>query len=354
MNRIFFMTSKGKNSNTWSTTVLKDAVALVCRLQNIISFQIAGALQQTLNEFLEPTYQLTLMILLSIGTELFMRIFRKNLTLHILHQTVVIQVGQSLLAFLASINTTFVASQQYQTQCIKWLLQTISLCLPAFLSTQMSQSDYIQNAISVYLYQYTDATSNIVVSIDIGVPPFFIAIVAILLSLQWPKLLNPAKIYTYFYKAFQMLLVELIMFTITDNLQNVSENSKFLLQIYVLFAIDFINEVKSNTLSEVRGYAIWRISKQITDMDMNILDLATSMSVSILLFIGRRLGTLMHISSSSMSLHTLTEIIFMSTTNLLLYPVVTKSGQTFDEHILRVMFLTTAAHTIENMLRSYE
>ena len=256
-----------------------------------------------------------------------------------------------MLAFLGSFYITYNLSEQVLAKSTTWLLQTMSLCLPAFLSTQMSSNEYIQNALSVYLYQYTNATSNTVVRLDTGVPPIFISILAILFSIWWPPVSNKVRVYAYFYKAFQMLIVELMLFSITDRLHGVLESTKFLLQVFILFTIDFINEIKSNTLTEVRGYAIWRVSRQISSMNLSILDVSTSMSLSILLFIARRLGILLKISSSSMSLHTMTEIIFMSTTNLLLDPVVTNKGQTFDEHILRIMFLSTAAQTIENILR---
>ena len=87
------------------------------------------------------------------------------------------------------------------------------------LSSTLRRNTYISNAVTVFLYQYTAATRNVVTLINLGVSPVYIAVLCVLLALRlhvWQNVQvreDIVSLYMYYLKAFHMLVVELLLFS---------------------------------------------------------------------------------------------------------------------------------------------
>lgn len=338
---------------TWHADLVSDLMTVVRRLQTVISFQIADVLQKMLNQWLSSLYLFFAILLFCCVVEFVVR-YGKLKSLSILQRVGVIQVGQSLLQLISEVQDINV---KYQTlaNCVGWLLRTATLCVPAMLYSDVRTNEYVDNAIRVYLYQYTDATREFVLNINFGLPPLYLAVLGVLLSMRaksWKG--QQSRLYEYFYKAFHMLTVDLVLSSIETSTSGSSDYLKILLQAVVVLSIDAINQVQEDMLTEIRSYAIWRIAKQLFDLNVSALDLTSTVGISLMIFVARRVLESRLTSVMSQYLHTIVEILFLTSINLILQPVVSSHATTQLDHMLLVLVIATTAHTIEMLVMTSE
>ena len=330
----------------WHVDLLRDLVTVVRRLQTVISFQIAEVLQQMLNQWLRSLYLFFAVLLFCCLLEVLVR-YSGLQSLQIMRRVGVIQIGQCLLQLVSEIQEMSVHSQAL-ANCVGWLLRTATLCVPAMLYRDVRTNEYIENAIRVYLYQYTAATREFVLEINFGLSPVFLAVLGVLLSMRghaWKQ--KQSELYAYFYTAFHMLTVDLVLVSIQKSTSGSTDYIKILMQAVVVLAIDALNGVHEQMLSEIRSYAIWRIAKQLFDLNVSALDLTSTIGMSLLLFVARRLLQKRLSSIMSQYLHTIIEIMFLTSINLVLQPIVNMHTNTHHDHVLLVLVIATAAQSLE-------
>lgn len=334
---------------TWHVDLVSDLITVVRRMQTVISFQIADVLQRMLNQWLSSLYLFFAILLFCCVIEFVVR-YGKLKSLSILQRVGVIQVGQSLLQLISEVQDINV---KYQTlaNCVGWLLRTATLCVPAMLYSDVRTNDYVDNAIRVYLYQYTDATREFVLNINFGLPPLYLAVLGVLLSMRakaWKG--RQSQMYAYFYKAFHMLTVDLVLSSIETSTSGSTDYLKILLQAVAVLSIDAINQVQEDMLSEIRSYAIWRIAKHLFDLNVSVLDLTSTLGISLMIFVARRVLESRLTNVMSQYLHTMVEILFLTSINLILQPVVSSYANTQLDHVLLVLVIATTAHTVETLV----
>ena len=334
-------------AQAWHAGLVGDAMTVVRRLQTVISFQVADVLQLMLNRWLDQLHLFAAVVLFCLLTECVIR-YGKLESLSMLRRVGVIQLGQSLLELISDIQRVSVSSQAL-ANCVGWLLRTATLCVPAMLYADVRANEYVANAITVYLYQYTASTREFVLDLNFGLPSVYLAALCVLLSMRaqlWKQ--QHSNLYVYFFKAMHMLIVELVLSSISASTVNSPDYAKVLLTAVAIVAIDAINMSNNEMLSEIRGYAIWRIAKQLFDLDAAELDFMSTLGLSLLIFVARRCVEHLLTDELSRYMHTAVEILFLTSINLILQPIVNSHTHTHADHVLLVLIVATAAQAVEH------
>jgi len=346
------------NHLSWSEGLRRDGVQLSSRLQTIIRFQIASDLQGFLDDVFDVQMQILFIIVLIVALEFSVR--KLHLTsLALLRAVVVIQSGQILLTYIDHIDRKEPHSSYPRTFVTSWLITTASLCIPGMLTHSIQNDSYVSNAITVFLYQYTDATRDIVTVVDLGVSPLYIAMLCVVLSVRlrfWN--LQQSKgtkhqhhsMYLYFFTAFHMLVVELLLFSIQNLTLHLNSFLQVLLQMIAILTIDSLNQ--NHLLEEVRGYAIWRVSRMLLTLkfdEMQNLDAVMTSAVATLIYLSRRIPFIHSMYTSAQSLHTLSEIVFLASMNLILRPITSQTNGNVQVQLLLILFISTIAQSVEHV-----
>ena len=134
---------------------------------------------------------------------------------------------------------------------------------------------------------------------------------------------------------------------------HLSGYAQLMLQFIAVLAIDTVNT--RHQLEEVRGYAIWRVSRlllQIDNTDLPALDAMLTAGIAMLLFISRRLPFVHSMYQSTQSLHTVIEILFLSSISLILRPITSTGNPRDSFNLLRILFVSTIAQSIEHFVQA--
>lgn len=342
---------------SWQAGMRSDGVQISQRLQTVIRFQIASTVQSILDATLAPQIQLQAVAVVIVGTEFCVDRLKLS-SLASLRAVAVIQSGQCILTYLDTIDQHDTSSHS-SSKLTSWLIATCSLCIPGMLSSSLRHNTYISNAVTVFLYQYTAATRHVVTMINVGLSPIYIAALCVLLALRlrvWQDTevrTDIVSLYVYYFKAFHMLVVELLLFSIADMMSYLSGYAQLIVQFIVVLSIDAVNT--GHLLDEVRGYAIWRVSRlllQVDDADLPSLDAMLTAGMAMLLFISRRLPMIHSMYQSTHSLHTVIEILFLSCISLILRPITTTGNVSDTFNLLRIIFVSTIAENIEHFVQA--
>ena len=343
---------------SWSKGMRADSIQLSNRLQTIIRFQIANDLQVFLNQVLSPNMQLLGIVLLIVCTELGVR--RLNMySFTLIRAVVVIQSGQCLLQYIDSIDGDKALSAGVRVHATSWLITTAALCIPGMLNNSFQQDTYMTNAITVFLYQYTAATKDTITQIDLGISPLYIAVLCVMLAVRlqfWNEKRNrmqSTSLFVYYFKAFHMLVVELLLFSLQDVSAKFTAFSQVMIQMIVILCIDTLNQ--KHVLEEVRGYTIWRLSRLLLALKFQNfvqLDAMMTSAVAVIIFLSRRLPFVHSLYTSAQSLHTLAEIVFLTSMNLILRPIAAQNNSNVAIQLLLILFISTIAQSVEMLVRT--
>jgi len=343
---------------SWSKGMRADSIQLSNRLQTIIRFQIANDLQIFLNQILAPHMQLLAMFILIVCTELSVR--RLNMySFASIRAVVVIQSGQCLLQFIDSIDGEKTLAAGPRVHATSWLITTAALCIPGMLNSSLQNDTYMTNAVTVFLYQYTAATKDTITQIDLGISPLYVAVLCVILAMRlqyWDEKHNKTQntsLFVYYFKAFHMLVVELLLFSLQDVSSKFTAFSQVMIQMIVILCIDALNQ--NHVLEEVRGYTIWRLSRLLLALKFKNfahLDAMMTSAVAVIIFLSRRLPFVHSLYTSAQSLHTLAEIVFLTSMNLILRPIASQNNSNIAVQLLLILFISTIAQSVEMVFRS--
>ena len=197
------------------SNVISDLNRVLNRLQTVIRYTLASALQLTLNHVFEAKIQFCVVVISCINTEVMVRILNKK-WMKLLREICIIQAGQSFLTFS---NSIFYDSDTFSMQASTWLLQSSSLCILGVIlyNDKLTQAKYIQNAVYVYIYTYVDFIRDKFMKIDFGTSQFYISLLFLMISVwicRYSLSVNP--VYKYLLQAVHIMIVDMF-FTSTQN-----------------------------------------------------------------------------------------------------------------------------------------
>jgi len=297
-----------------------DAGAVLARVQAAVSFQVALVLQGSLDEIMTPAEQLAALVLLCVCVQVATMLRRVETEVpEIARGVLVVQVGQTLQALL-------VAKAQAggrEEIVVGFLLNTLGLCVPSVLelvTPRFVASAYVQNALSVWLFQYASSTRKVLAAVDFGVSPALVCLLAFLLSLGAQRLgrhsaLEALALYKYVARAWHMLLVDWLLRTVTDSgaglgqgLQIVPRHDGACIRMYYFFGY-------LSLLRDVRGYIVYRIAGELQGLGVLSQDAASALGAAAVLFCAHTgLGAL---SMRSLATSSAVEVFFVASVNVL-------------------------------------
>lgn len=269
-----------------SEQVLIDAAELVARTQATLTFQLASALQMTLLSFLDPAYTLAGVVLLCMYTECAARV-QSKMDVSIARRVLLAQLGQSLMGAIDYSLTGAAA-----TPSTGFLLRTCSLCLPSVLgsiSPTLVSNDYVQNAISAYVYSYAQKSETMLRGVDMGAPPLYLCVLSIVLSrarVLQPGL-KPWPIFTYVFQGWRMLFVDVLVRALAESAQGAPKLARTALSLALVLAVDVLGLARCGMLQDVRGYAVFKTAQQLNSIRLLELDPASTCAVAVVLLCAR-------------------------------------------------------------------
>jgi hypothetical protein len=297
-----------------SAQVRLDAGRVVQRVRTALSFQVATALQTALDAWMAPGEQLAALVLLC----LCVRAMAGFTEAEIAHEVLVVQVGQTLQGMLAYKEW---ATSSTSGLALGFLLNTLGLCLPSVLelvSPAFVASSYVQNALSVWLFQYASSTRQVLQRVDFGVSVAFVCVLAFVLSLQARKLvarLQAYALYKYVARAGHMLLVDALLGVITGSELGAVPGLRIALLAVVVLAADSLDSEGMGLMQDVRGYIVYRIAGELQGLGVLSSDGTTVLAAALLAFCAHTgLGALQLRSGLASSA---AEVCFVASANVL-------------------------------------
>jgi hypothetical protein len=297
-----------------SAQVRLDAGRVVQRVRTALSFQVATALQTALDAWMAPGEQLAALVLLC----LCVRAMAGFTEAEIAHEVLVVQVGQTLQGMLAYKEW---ATSSTSGLALGFLLNTLGLCLPSVLelvSPAFVASSYVQNALSVWLFQYASSTRQVLQRVDFGVSVAFVCVLAFVLSLQARKLvarLQAYALYKYVARAGHMLRVDALLGVITGSELGAVPGLRIALLAVVVLAADSLDSEGMGLMQDVRGYIVYRIAGELQGLGVLSSDGTTVLAAALLAFCAHTgLGALQLRSGLASSA---AEVCFVASANVL-------------------------------------
>ena len=334
-----------------SDQVLLDAAALAARTQGTVTYQIATALQSTIGSWLDPGSTLICVMLLCMYTEVAAGVFR--IDVNITRQVLLAQLGFSLMAAV-----DYALAQAAASQHASFLLRTYALCLPTVLgsvSPMMLSNDYVQNAISSYVYRYAQNSQYMIQGIDFGAPPVYLCVLSIVIA-RHPAVaqMQHNSIFTYVFQGWRLLLVDILTRSIWDSSQGAPKLARTALSLALVLAVDVLGLARWGMLQDVRGYAVFKSAQQLNSMQLMSLNEAATCAVAVVLLCTRSAAT--HVQSSmtqalSIAAHSVSDIVCVASVNALLQNIISNDNLSSPfVRFLLVCVVAVMACTIQKLL----
>jgi hypothetical protein len=211
-----------------------------------------------------------------------------------------------------------------------FLLNTLGLCVPSvleLLNPAFMASDYVQNAISVWLFQYASSTRQVLQRVDFGVSVAFVCVLAFVLSLQARQLvarLQAYALYMYVARAGHMLLVDALLGVITGSELGAVPGLRIALLAVVVLAADSLDSEGMGLMQDVRGYIVYRIAGELQGLGVLSSDGTTVLAAALLAFCAHTgLGALQLRSGLASSA---AEVCFVASANVLVASATRRSN----------------------------
>jgi hypothetical protein len=358
------------------SNVISDLNRILNRLQTVIRYTLASALQLTLNHVFEAKIQFCVVLISCINTEVMVRILNKK-WMKLLREICIIQAGQSFLTFS---NSIFYDSDTFSMQASTWLLQSSSLCILGVIlyNDKLTQAKYIQNAVYVYIYTYVNFIRDKFMKIDFGTSQFYISLLFLMLSVWICRYtLSVNAVYKYLLQAVHIMIVDMFFTSTQNKIKTWANSTQLLGQLLSLLFIDSIytqfhepdditNEsdeedknkqkqtpVHNETqllLSQVRSYALWRVARDVVLYELILFDLTTCIALAIFFFCFRQMSFIQE-HMSSKSIETISELFLLASINIALQPITNISAsQVSSVLFLKILFINIIAQYIEKIV----
>jgi hypothetical protein len=334
-----------------SEQVLTDAAALASRTQATVTYQIATALQTSIGSLLDPAYTLVGVVLLCMYTEFAAQVLRVDVS--IARRVLLAQLGLSLMGAV-----DYALVQAAATRNASFLLRTYSLCLPSVLgsvSPAMLSNDYVQNAISSYVYRYAQNSQEMLQGVDFGALPLYVCVLSVVMARHSALArIQQSSIFTYVFQGWRLLLVDVLTRSIWDSSLGAPKFARVALSLGLVLAVDVLGLARWGMLQDVRGYAVFRTAQQLNSMQLLSLDEAGSCAVALVLLCTRSAVAHLHSSMNhalSTAAHTVSDIVCVASINALLNNMI--SSEDFSSPVMQfllVSIVAVMACTIQQLL----
>jgi hypothetical protein len=339
---------------SWQQQVRADLVRVLSQMQSTISFQLSGALQNDLSAVFSGHEQLGVLLLLCLGLNV-AEIYKADVALP--RGVLVVQTGQSVLGVLSSVRGWARGSEAQVA--MGFLINTFALCLPSLLgvvSPGLVAMDYVQNAISVYLFQYATTSRELLATTDFGTSPVVFCILALALSSYFHSTTMLCKrlgesvihLYSYVFRAWHMLLIDWLLRSITASSAGAPQQLRVLLPLLLVVAVDELRLARVGTLRDVRSYTVFRVAGELQRLGMLSSDSTGCLAGALLVLCTRSVLSVLRLRARV--LDSLSQIVFVSCVNVLVQDVTTDSQDYEPEiRILRSSFLFVLAHGLQTL-----
>jgi hypothetical protein len=187
------------------------------------------------------------------------------------------------------------------------------------LSPAFMQIAYVQNALSVWLFQYASTTRQALARVDFGVSPVFLCLFVFSLTTRARRLSSSAQgieLYKYVARAWHMLLVDWVLRTLADSTLLLPHMLQVALWSMLVVIVDLLGLDSLSLMQDVRGYTVFRIAAELQRMGVLSSDAASAVGAALLFFcVHSSLGVL-HLQSRATS--SFAEVLFVACTNVIL------------------------------------
>lgn len=325
-----------------------DAARVLARVQTALSFQVATALQLALDALLAPGEQLAALVLLCVAVQAAAAI--GHLPVETVRGVLVVQVGQTLQGLLVFKDW---AAGSTQRLVQGFLLNTLGLCVPSvleLLSPRFVASPYVQNALSVWLFQYATSTREVLARVDFGVSPAIVCLLTFALSASARRPASTqeaAALYKYVARAGHMLLVDWLLRTLALSTAGAPTGLQIALLAMVIVVVDALALERLSLLRDVRGYTVYRIAGELQGMGVLSSDRASAVGAALLAFCA-------HTSLGAMKLHSrltssAAEVFFVASANVLVQSA-TSGEAMVAQQLLRAGLVCVLTYAVQAAL----
>ena len=264
--------------------VLADAAALAARTQGTVTYQIATALESSVRSLLEPADILVCVVLLSMYTEAAAHVLRVDVSIP--RRVLLAQLGVSV---MSAVDNALL--QEATSSHVRFLLRTYTLLLPSVLgavSPAMLESDYVQNAISTYVYRYAQNSQQMLQGAQLGASPVYFVVLFIVMA-RHPALQRVQKsgIFVHILQGWRLLLVDMLMRTISESTLAASKLVRAGMSLGLVLAVDVLRLARWGMLQDVRGYAVYKAAQQLYDIQLLTLTGQSTCAVAVVLLCAR-------------------------------------------------------------------
>jgi len=362
----------------WDARPLADSCQFAGRVQSALRFQVASELQRLLDRAL-PGLQVPAALLACIALQCAVRAGASSLVL--LRDTAFIQLGQCIMAASGDVEQHPGAASTLATASTVFLLRTLLLCLPplalgicAGLGIRATVADYVQGAITAYQYKYAADAGAFLQTWAVGTTPVLLGIAALRVSTGMQTATtgtktagtggagaappSPPGVLSGVYLSAHLILVDFLLYDLkhthaTAPIQLALSVLALVAMDAVMAVLDYEPESVQTTLHQIRGFALWRVSQQLIQRELKDVDVLVASCGATLLLVCRTaldLGQPSAADSHPSLVNTLSELGFMSGVQILLQPSTSNTSTNLAQHLLRVMYIATAAGYVEKAL----
>lgn len=340
----------------WATEVRADVLRVLQQLQAIVSFQLAGALQRSLDAFLSAPEQVGVLVLLWLCVRGATRVWKADVA--VARSVLVVQTGQSVLRVLSSAGGW--AARSAAEVAVGFIANTVALCLPSLLAVvrpSLVATDYVQNAISVYLFQYATASRELLARVDFGVSPAVFCVLALAISESVRARAgvlgaSAARLYAHVFQAWHMLLVDWLLRAVAADAAGLPRLLQIALLLMIVIAVDELGLARVGALRDVRGYTVFRVAGELQRLGALAIDSTSSLAAAMLILCARSVLRILRVHSRVVD--SVSEIVFVACVNVLLADVTADSLDPRDYdaelRVVRVGFVSILAHGVHALL----
>ena len=331
----------------WPAQARSDVVRVVVRLESVLRFQLASALQTALDAFMSPGEQLGALVLLCVCLQWASRLLKYEG--EIARGVLVVQVGQTMQGVLVYRDWS---SDNLQATALGFLLNTLGLCVPSvleLLNPAFMASDYVQNAISVWLFQCATSTRQLLARVDLGVSPAFVCLLGFALShsVHARVAASPVgRLYKHVLRAWHMLLVDWLLRTVVTAATGLPQMLQITLLSMVVLIVDELELDSLSLMRDVRGYIVYRIAGELQGLGVLSMDGASALGTALLAFCGHTGLRVLKLHSRATS--SAAEVFFVACIN-----VIVQSASRSDDAVLQLLLVGVvgvAAYQVQALL----
>tara|TARA_B100001758_G_scaffold133848_2_gene115227 strand:- start:1337 stop:2383 length:1047 start_codon:yes stop_codon:yes gene_type:complete len=227
---------------------------------------------------------------------------------------------------------------------VDFVVVTSLLLAAAIIPPSLSRLPYINRAITILLYMYTDATEYIIERLDMSIAPTFISVLLYIVIVAYRDFFASAPTLSYLIRAVNMVSINVVLSSLgAVGQENSNRYTLAVLLVIVLFIIDALHRV-TGMLQEGRDFAVWKGSKLIFEVyqTMDISTLAT-LALGVVFIVAK------HVSRSSNS--TIVEIFLLVAVNAILDSLSDYTSVAYDiDTVLMLFIYVVTIHSISNFI----